>query len=1226
MSTPQEFLLHKGAQSREQQRRSFGIKQSPNFKLGGNNNSNSNTNFRSANSRSNLQHKIHYNSQPPGFSDWDRASSTTPPPISKRDDSFSQSISSSSTTISSIGLPPEELLRDMALSAVQTVTNGVNEQERTADTPNGDIGNDNSRRNYSYNNNNTKNKSHLVATSGGDRRSISYNHRGRVNNNRPNVSSKTSSIKELISEAEDIAERFRSGVSTYGNRRSFSGTRFDALMRTSVYEGMEIDIPSYTTTDRGGSKHSLYTIKIKLATGHQWRVERRYKQMNTLHHVIKNTFNIDYKTILPSFPGKRYVASSLSSSFVEERRVKLEAYLKALVKLPQVWKIEELAHFLDDASKSMSLRLHYTYLLHDNDNFDKLCSASGNILRDCIQKIRSQDQLIEKLKIRCQNQEEKLKDVQGSLQRYKIESQLGIAANTQQNFGNHRNSNNIDNNRNNNGGSNPVPIPFNVFDHNGSTSNKLNNNSTTGEEKEFAKISPFISTPVIERNLMNLVSSPMPSIIDNHIAINNNNNNNDKNNSDDNNGKQNQYENKNNYNSFNVMETSQGGTTGLIDDPWSSSSSFTTMVHNNTNNGTQLPLPLNQISFHIEKHSTDDYVDNILNLISPSLNDLKIQKYVSNKLFSMFTEDLAVAHICNIENTALGTFLPNEPISISVFLFSNEDESKLLDVQRTLCNYILLNTTSSHNFMTATSSTITDGKNGIEESEIISIKRDNMKVTHVSTTRTTDNDLKLKCTIDGKDVVIKKNSLSGLYLSAMVEEADQIIGKNHLVKRGLILIRSWCKLECQGYWSGFDLALSDDSIFVVILYIFNMYHARLHFPLQVLVTFLSVMSSFTWGEHALTIHGPMEIHGQNYGNIVKLSDEGTINSNDTVVEPIFSEKFAQRYRSNYEDCMKFKDDQDVIGRSKSRSSSSISENDEDNNNNSNNNNNNSTVTRSTTPPQEERIKLTEINIINPLKRSENVASYLNKDGAMKLYSAFCQGARGFNQLMKSIRQEYDDMYHRTWPSSRNNNNGNNSNHFISNNGRGLKERVESCFPNILKHCSNRTEKQNSHINFQTQSGKAENTTNKSFASSNVCKDGDTVLLLYTDGFSGSQLMKVTKNILLEKGPLPVGEIGKLLKEKLPNSHLSNILKEKFGGLKKFIEQFYGDEFLLGTNHKFNPKVYLRKVLTPEEIDLIKNGTDISKKNKSKKSRRNKKKDKNTSNTTPKSANKRTNSE
>ena len=197
-------------------------------------------------------------------------------------------------------------------------------------------------------------------------------------------------------------------------------------MRTSVYEGMQIDIPTYTTTDSGGSKHSLYTIKIKLATGHQWHVERRYKQMNTLHHVIKNTLHAELKPMLPSFPAKRYLASSLSSSFVEERRMKLENYLKSIVKLPQVWKIEELAHFLDDASKSMTLRLHYTYLLHDNENFDKLCSTSGNILRDCIQKIRSQDQLIEKLKLRCTNQEVKLRDVQGSLQRYKIESQLGL--------------------------------------------------------------------------------------------------------------------------------------------------------------------------------------------------------------------------------------------------------------------------------------------------------------------------------------------------------------------------------------------------------------------------------------------------------------------------------------------------------------------------------------------------------------------------------------------------------------------------------------------------------------------------------------------------------------------------------------------------------------------------------------------------------------------------------
>ena len=41
-----------------------------------------------------------------------------------------------------------------------------------------------------------------------------------------------------------------------------------------------------------------------------------------------------------------------------------------------------------------------------------------------------------------------------------------------------------------------------------------------------------------------------------------------------------------------------------------------------------------------------------------------------------------------------------------------------------------------------------------------------MKVSHVSTTRTADNNLELKCNIDGSDVIIKKNSLSSLYLSA----------------------------------------------------------------------------------------------------------------------------------------------------------------------------------------------------------------------------------------------------------------------------------------------------------------------------------------------------------------------------------------------------------------------------------------------------------------------------
>merc|ERR1711968_311699 len=117
--------------------------------------------------------------------------------------------------------------------------------------------------------------------------------------------------------------------------------------------------------------------------------------------------------------------------------------------------------------------------------------------------------------------------------------------------------------------------------------------------------------------------------------------------------------------------------------------------------------------------------------------------------------------------------------------------------------------------------------------------------------------------------------------------------------------------------------------------------------------------------------------------------------------------------------------------------------------------------------------------------------------------------------------------------------------------------------------------------------------NDYFEGSNFEKDIEATYQLFTNGFSGERLMKLTKAILEEKGPLPVGEIGKVLKEKIANDRLTAILKEKFGGLKNFLEQFYGDEFVLSTNHKFNPKVYLRKSLSMDDIEKIKSGNDLT---------------------------------
>jgi len=102
----------------------------------------------------------------------------------------------------------------------------------------------------------------------------------------------------------------------------------------------------------------------------------------------------------------------------------------------------------------------------------------------------------------------------------------------------------------------------------------------------------------------------------------------------------------------------------------------------------------------------------------------------------------------------------------------------------------------------------------------------------------------------------------------------------------------------------------------------------------------------------------------------------------------------------------------------------------------------------------------------------------------------------------------------------------------------------------------------------------------------------------------STLVSFADAILLEKGPLPVGEVGKMLQEATGNLQLSQMLKEKHNGLKKFLEK-YSDKFIMSNDHPFNPHVYLRRCFSPDEQRLIENGCKffLDEFKKSKKTRR-----------------------
>ena len=88
--------------------------------------------------------------------------------------------------------------------------------------------------------------------------------------------------------------------------------------------------------------------------------------------------------------------------------------------------------------------------------------------------------------------------------------------------------------------------------------------------------------------------------------------------------------------------------------------------------------------------------------------------------------------------------------------------------------------------------------------------------------------------------------------------------------------------------------------------------------------------------------------------------------------------------------------------------------------------------------------------------------------------------------------------------------------------------------------------------------------------------------------SESALLLLSTEILAIRGPLPVGEIGKLLADITTINNLSQKLKEKFGGLKKFLERF-PKKFVISNDHPFNPNVLLRNTLSVEHLELVDRG-------------------------------------
>ncbi|KNA20218.1 hypothetical protein SOVF_054040 [Spinacia oleracea] len=112
----------------------------------------------------------------------------------------------------------------------------------------------------------------------------------------------------------------------------------------------------------------------------------------------------------------------------------------------------------------------------------------------------------------------------------------------------------------------------------------------------------------------------------------------------------------------------------------------------------------------------------------------------------------------------------------------------------------------------------------------------------------------VKCTVGGICVDISFNQTAGLCAFYFLEQVDRFIGKDHLFKRSVILIKAWCYYESR-LLGGFHGLISTYALETMVLHVINLFHSSLPCPLAVLYKFLEYYSTFDWNSYCVDING-----------------------------------------------------------------------------------------------------------------------------------------------------------------------------------------------------------------------------------------------------------------------------------------------------------------------------------------------------------------------------------
>ncbi|TYH81731.1 hypothetical protein ES332_D02G005100v1 [Gossypium tomentosum] len=219
----------------------------------------------------------------------------------------------------------------------------------------------------------------------------------------------------------------------------------------------------------------------------------------------------------------------------------------------------------------------------------------------------------------------------------------------------------------------------------------------------------------------------------------------------------------------------------------------------------------------------------------------------------------------------------------------------------------------------------------------------------------------VKCLVQNIVVDISFNQLGGLCTLCFLEQVDRLIGKNHLFKRSIILIKAWCYYESRILGAHHGL-ISTYGLETLVLYIFHLFHSFLDGPLAVLYKFLDYFSKFDWENYCISLNGPIPISSLP-DIVVETPENGggdLLLSNDFLRECV--EKFSVPSRG-------FEANSRIF-------------------------------------PQK------HLNIVDPLRENNNLGRSVSKGNFYRIRSAFTYGARKLGQILSQSEETLGDELHK----------------------------------------------------------------------------------------------------------------------------------------------------------------------------------------------------------------------